>query len=358
MPHGAQNPKPKQALNPELPIITSRFMTNAQITTSNIPVIESLRGIAASMVCLFHFTCGHHGFISNESVFKQVARNGWLGVEIFFVISGFVVPYSMYKNGYQLSHFPRFLLRRLLRLEPPYLLSIIGVLMLNYLAPFNSIYRGHNFVLNPIQISLHLGYLIAFFPGYIWLNPAYWTLAIEFQYYFILGLLFILINHRHLAFFWAGSLLLLLFSMLLPSERHFFHYSPYFMLGFCLFRKLERGLPALHFYTFSLLTFGLIFFQRGIGPFLASLLPFLLICFAPDWNPKPLKFLGMISYSMYLLHGSFAGRIIDYSAPFVVGDTLRIGIVMITFIVVCAMSYGFYLMIEKPSIAWSRRWKF
>jgi len=310
-------------------------MTNAKITTSNIPVIETLRGIAASMVCLFHFACGNPDFISNGNVFKQVASNGWLGVEIFFVISGFVVPYSMYKNGYQLLNFPRFLLRRLLRLEPPYLLSIIGVLILNYLATLTSIYRGQDFVLDPIQISLHAGYLIAFFPGYNWLNPAYWTLAIEFQYYFILGLLFVLINHRLLAFFWSGSLVLLLLSFIVSSDRHFFHYSPYFVLGFVLFRKLERGLPELHFYSLSLMVFGLIYYQKGIDTLLASLVPFLLIRFVPDWNPKPLKFLGMISYSMYLLHGPFAGRIINLSTRFVVGDSLRIGIVVIAFILVC-----------------------
>ena len=85
------------------------------LPSPNIPVVASLRGIAASMVCLYHFTCGNTSFISNENVFKQVASVGWLGVEIFFVISGFVIPYSMAKNGYQLRNFGGFLGRRLLR---------------------------------------------------------------------------------------------------------------------------------------------------------------------------------------------------------------------------------------------------
>ena len=82
------------------------------LPSPNIPVVASLRGIAASMVCLYHFTCGNTSFISNENMFKQVASVGWLGVEIFFVISGFVIPYSMAKNGYQLRNFGGFLGRR------------------------------------------------------------------------------------------------------------------------------------------------------------------------------------------------------------------------------------------------------
>ena len=233
------------------------------------------------MVCLFHFTCGNTSFILDQNVFKQVASVGWLGVEIFFVISGFVIPYSMYKNGYQLHSFPRFLLRRLLRLEPPYLLSMVIVLVLNYLSALSSLYQGPGFVFDPVQLGLHLGYLIAFVPGYDWLTPVYWSLAIEFQYYLIVGLLFGLINHRHVLWFWAGALGLLLLALAFPNDKLFFHYSPYFVLGFGLFRKLERGLPDLHFYGLATLALGLIYFQTGLQTTLAALFPCLLILFAP-----------------------------------------------------------------------------
>ena len=285
-----------------------------------------------------------------------MASVGWLGVEIFFVISGFVIPYSMVKNGYQLRNFPGFLGRRLLRLEPPYLLSMLVVLVLNYLSTLSSLYQGTGFVFDPVQLGLHLGYLIAFIPGYDWLIPVYWSLAIEFQYYLIVGLLFGLINHRHLLGFWAGALGLLLLALVLPNDKLFFHYSPYFVLGFGLFRKLERGLSDLHFYGLMALALGLIYYQTGIQTTLAALFPCLLIRFAPSWNPQPLRFLGMISYSLYLLHLPLGGRVINLSERLVAGDWGRVGMVGVAFVVAVVAAYGFYWVIEKPAMGWSKRW--
>lgn len=327
----------------------------AKTENNNIPVIESLRGIAASMVCLFHFFCGNISYISNGNIFKQIAKSGWLGVEIFFVISGFVIPLSMFKNEYKLYKFANFLLSRLLRLEPPYLLSIMTVLVLNYLSTLSNMYQGASFILNPIQLSLHLGYLIAFFQGYDWLIPVYWSLAIEFQYYLVISLLFGFINHRDLSKFWLGVFVLLFLALALPNSKHFFYYSPYFVLGFILFRKMKHNLSDLYFYGFAALVLGLIYFQTGIETVLAALLPFILVRFAPNWNPKLLKFLGMISYSLYLIHVPLGGRVINLSARFVEDEWLRVGLVGLLFVVICVTAYGFYWLIEKPAIVWAKR---
>lgn len=51
-------------------------------------------------------------------------RNGYTGVYISFVISGFIIPYSLHRGGYTLRNFGRFLIKRGIRLYPPYLISI------------------------------------------------------------------------------------------------------------------------------------------------------------------------------------------------------------------------------------------
>jgi len=93
--------------------------------------------MAAISVAAFHFS----GPLSSEAA-KFIGTYTWLGVDVFFVISGFVIPLSLHGRGYRPSHFPTFMLRRLLRLEPPYLASIAMVILLGYLSSLAPGFQG------------------------------------------------------------------------------------------------------------------------------------------------------------------------------------------------------------------------
>ena len=96
---------------------------------NRISIIEAMRGAASIGVALYHFS----GQMTSE-IPKLLHSVGWLGVDVFFVISGFVIPLSLYDKGYSVRSFPNFLLRRLVRLEPPYLFSIALTLLLWHLS--------------------------------------------------------------------------------------------------------------------------------------------------------------------------------------------------------------------------------
>ena len=121
------------------------------------------------------------------SFLAPVGAYGWLGVEVFFVISGFIVPYAMLRAGYTLSAWPTFMVKRLVRLEPPYLVSIVVVMLLGIASTMAPGFQGPPIDWTPAQIAGHLGYLNTFL-GLPWLNPVYWSLAIEFQFYVLIGL--------------------------------------------------------------------------------------------------------------------------------------------------------------------------
>src|SRR5689334_14543570 len=89
-----------------------------------ISTVDSLRGIASLAVCWFHLTNGNPSFLTGGPL-KSSGTYGWLGVEMFFVISGFVIPYSLHKAGYDLKSFGTFVAKRIIRLDPPYLVSIV-----------------------------------------------------------------------------------------------------------------------------------------------------------------------------------------------------------------------------------------
>jgi len=107
------------------------------LLTGKIEIIEVLRGLASLAVVLFHMTNQMTGPIT-----VIIHSYGWLGVHVFFVISGCVIPLALYNLDYKTQQFPRFFLKRLVRLEPAYLSSIILTLVLWYLSSLVPAFKG------------------------------------------------------------------------------------------------------------------------------------------------------------------------------------------------------------------------
>ena len=193
------------------------------------------RGIAAVAVVWFHFANGNVHFL-HEGLLKQSGAYGWLGVDIFFVISGFILPYSLFRARYRPStvNYARFLWKRISRLDPPYLASLVIVLMLGYLSTVVPTYRGSQPNYSMVTILMHLGYINAFF-GRPWLNAVYWSLAIEFQYYVLIGLLFPLVRSNNRAVRLAFLCILGLSAFFIPRGDLVFHYFFLFIMGFAAF---------------------------------------------------------------------------------------------------------------------------
>ncbi|MEY2703627.1 MAG: hypothetical protein RLY43_2266, partial [Bacteroidota bacterium] len=103
-----------------------------------IRTLDSIRGLAASAVVLFHFTNSNVSFL-NEGALRNFGKFGFLGVVMFFIISGFVLCNTLIHIEYKFKYFPYFILKRLIRLEPPYLLSILIVVFLNFVSEKSSI---------------------------------------------------------------------------------------------------------------------------------------------------------------------------------------------------------------------------
>ena len=151
--------------------------------SGRIEVVEQLRGLAALSVTWFHLTNQYSDWVMSSGTY------GWLGVEAFFVISGFVIPLSLAGDWSRFGAraVPGFFLRRLIRIEPPYLLSVLLVVLLNVVAAQFSLFQGQSLGISMRQILWHAAYLIPL-TQYEWLQPVYWTLAYEFVFYIAVGL--------------------------------------------------------------------------------------------------------------------------------------------------------------------------
>ena len=193
--------KSKAALPlPERNSIASRFLVHISRETSSgrfIPEMDGLRFAAVAMVILYHL----NGYLTAKSPFyssappssdwlAQAAMVGNRGVELFFVISGFILglPFAAhYLKGAAPVNLRKYYLRRLTRLEPPYfvallLLFIMGAVILGF--PSASFYP---------HFAASLFYSHSLIYGTF--SPAMgvaWSLEIEVQFYLLVPLLTLL----------------------------------------------------------------------------------------------------------------------------------------------------------------------
>jgi peptidoglycan/LPS O-acetylase OafA/YrhL len=315
--------------------------------SKDIQSVELLRGLAAAMVCYFHLTQGNQNFLSEGSLVKKAGIWGWTGVEIFFVISGFIIPYAMYLKKYKINNFPTFLKKRILRIEPPYLISIVLVIALNYLSTLSPYYKGAPFIVDWGNLASHLAYLNIFTNG-TWLNPVYWSLAIEFQYYLLMALCFgMIISDKATYRFLFFGLFISLSFLPLPANKFIFTYSCYFLLGITLFQFVCNVISKSEFLVLLLIVASVLCYSQGLMLLLISTGALFVIYYINN-VPRFLRFLGVISYSLYLIHVPIGGRIINLSASFVQSPFLRECIVFASFITCIIASSFFYRFFEKP----------
>lgn len=310
--------------------------------------LDALRGLAALAVTWFHMTNTY----DPASWARKSGDFGWTGVDAFFVISGFVIPYSLYRADYRFAHVWRFLARRLVRLEPPYLLSIAAVIALQFLSEALPGFRGKVLHYDPLMVASHLLYLIPF-TRFDWINVVYWSLAYEFAFYILMALFFPLLSKRHLAWSvlavfaaWTAKHGLtgqwdsrvLLFALGISTARHFMGRDSLRAFFLCL------GTTALAIAWIGDLTSAV-----------AGTATALVIAFARFKPPAPLVALGSISYSLYLLHVPVGGRVINLGRRFVAGSGQELLLSLVALAISLAAAAIFYRLVEVPATRLAHR---
>lgn len=313
-----------------------------------ISVINTLRGIAALVVCLYHFVCTTTDYIENQ-IILDIFSFGKKGVQIFFIISGIVIPLSMLKAKYSYKLFSKFISKRFIRIEPPYIaavaLGIIYAVVRNYIPSSNQIDLIPNFK----TVILHLGYLIPFFENTNWISPVFWTLSIEFQYYLILALLIPMIISDKKVLKWIFTIIILALSLFSNQQAFFLYWSAYFGLGiFYILYKYEKY-SLYEFIVIMILCSTIVFFNQGLIDLTIGIGTLLVINYFPSFKSKIGNFLGKISYSLYLIHAIIGSAIINYLSHIYKTPLSKLVVILIGLAISIISAYIFWLIIEKPS---------
>lgn len=335
--------------------------------------VDGLRGIAALWVVLFHVRGGGHlpTLIAAMpawmvDVFFQA---GELGVDIFFVLSGFVMALVVDGKAFGTRNVLPFLGRRLVRLSPPLYFSMAAVLAFAWL---KSRTVGGEFLLPSLtDVLAQATYLHGFFQVPL-LNGVYWTLGIEVQFYVVFALLMAGITAlvgppRVDALRAQMGFVLLVFASLWPLgvltgpgwTGGFLPYWYAFWLGACIRWRAHLGvcLPV------AVALFLVCDVVLGNGSLVvAAITGWLLLegtgtsALRAALASRVVLFVGTVSYSLYLLHPPVTGAAFNLAHRLlphtVAGETVALGVVIVSCV---AAAYVGYRLVEMPSMRWSKR---
>jgi len=268
----------------------------------------------------------------------------------------------MHRSGYRLPKDTKsYLLRRLIRIDPPYFFASAGSALLWYLASLASGFRG-----SPPNISwaaslAHVGYLNGVL-GFPWYAPASWTLGIEFQFYLLAAVALPLCVVRSGAFLLPAlianvlTLLGVHYGMVAEAQANsaaILTWIPLFLIGVSAFRrfsKLSANGEFLVVQMTSAATGMLVGRPAGVA---AAVLSALLLAYGRIDLPKTLAAYASITYSLYLVHGPIGTRVVRLVQR--LGDTPGVDILSVFAGTVASLVAAviFWHSVERPALRWA-----
>ncbi|HYV17853.1 MAG TPA: acyltransferase [Verrucomicrobiae bacterium] len=338
----------------------------------NVRPMEGLRGFAVFLVFFVHYTALVKPWIAGSPATLSLARGlhdiGGTGVDLFFVLSGYLIYGSLIARE---QRFFKFMSRRVERIYPAFAAVFAVYLLLSFLFP------QENKIPSPWPHGLlYVAQNLLLLPGIVPIDPMItvaWSLSYEMFYYLAIPLLIVLLGLRSRRIRWRLLIFLGLawgFALLCA-----FTDGPIklimFIAGIILYEVMQSPLVLTPASGGSLaaLVIGLsCMLLRTDGPAWLALkewvlfVAFFLLCLtcfrAPeDWLPRafawtPLRWLGNMSYSYYLVHGlALKGSFLALSRalpPETVGAWVFWPLLPLMFAWTLLPSAGLFVLVERP----------
>jgi peptidoglycan/LPS O-acetylase OafA/YrhL len=303
------------------------------------PTLDGWRALSVIAVILYH---GRSGFFRGGSLLTRLSAHGDVGVDIFFVISGFLICGLLLQEYHRHGgiNLRRFYIRRCFRILPPYYavlavlctISLFGTIHLNYSYLPSCLLFFRNY--KPLGMDYQGGFYTAHF----------WSLAVEEHFYLIWPILLIAAKPKRAGKVAFGFAMVVLAWR--SAESHF-RWLPDILLPANLLSRTDARLDALLWGCLAAIYFpamvrygGRIRFSQLWLPLLATwlviekfqppglillravLLPLLVLStvIQPgsflgrilEW--QPLRWIGAISYSLYLWQELFLPQVASEKA--------------------------------------------
>jgi peptidoglycan/LPS O-acetylase OafA/YrhL len=347
--------------------------------------IDALRGLAALGIVLHHLNL--YGPLR-----EPISRLAplwvlwtdwacWIGVQIFFVISGFVIAYSLRNAEMTLRFVGNFALRRSIRLDPSYLTVVALVSAMHLLPNWTALPSPHESEISLGQVLTH-GIYLQNLLGYDNLSAGFWTLCIEMQFYLLFCVLWGLAQwlarfvpsaaDSRRATGWMGALV---FSPLAVAslwwlgldhayENWIVYFFSMFFLGTVVWWTLEKRLPAWFLWSYVLLIVARLSWVWGVEIAIALWAGVTIYIVGrmgrlADWLAwRPLKYLGLISYSLYLIHYPVS-HVVVWTGHRLTGDRpwAAVGWTVVALVLSLLAAHVLHVLVEAPTARLATRLK-
>jgi len=283
--------------------------------------LDALRGIAALAVVLYHFTTRYNQIFNKEFICNFTF--GWLGVPVFFILSGFVIYLTVNKSNTIL----KFLKSRFLRLYPTYWICIVLTLLFHFFSSlsinrlsFSDVLLNFTMFQGLFDIKNVDGAYWSLFPELIfYLLMAFLMLLKKQNTYYIYNIILIILGVLYLI--WPNIVFekiltiqyILLFMIGIAFYRIYNGINTYFdfilifinwLVGTKLYYNSNQSISLILLYFAFLIIIGTYFlFVYGKLKFLSK--------------SKTFMFLGYISYALYLIHQNIGYIIINFTEDYI-----------------------------------------
>ncbi len=339
-----------------------------------IPALDGLRGVAILLVVTFHY-------LGQTPLFSF----GWCGVDLFFVISGYLITQRLIANSQQSNRYTLFYRNRMLRIVPLYFLVLITffaivflfkppdgfVFYRQYWPYFFTFLQNWIFIFKGYPAELHLRHL--------------WSIAVEEQFYLIWPFVVYALSYRFniIPITWTLLIVTILvrivMALILPEDYDYysntFFRADAFLVGALLYLMLQRdkvpaGFKAILYISPAVVVAHIIIYQSArhnapywrFAGFTALAFSFALLVYYAITSTKmpalsrfltfkPLLLTGKLSYGLYIFHWPMLllinDRLYGLYHRFTIGESFARGLSLLsTFCLSFCLSYISYQYYE------------
>ncbi len=374
-------------------------MDNSGDVSRRIPELDGIRGIAILLVLIWHYGACEIQAEPRNLLYYGIRTLGltWSGVDLFFVLSGFLIGGILLDNKDSTNYFSTFYIRRICRIFPLYFLWVFLFIDAIPIAAHSDWLFGKSLPLwsyLTFTQNFVMGKTGEFGPNWLGIT---WSLAVEEQFYLVLPLLIFFLSSQRLPYVLACIVLaapvLRLILMRYPNGN----LSPYvfmpcradaLMLGvLCAYGMRQGGfrrsltdhraflyglfaflLGLAGVFTYKnywILSFAMVSYGYSVLALLYSC--FLLITLTEGRglvtlvvrNPLMVR-LGIIAYGVYLFHQGVSGLIhgvLLRQAPHI-GDWISAGVTLSALLITLTLAELSWLYFEKPLVAIGHSFKY
>ena len=336
-----------------------------------ITILDGFRCIAIIMVLLSHYTAtwtppeSTENYYPYEDSYTEVFlfKYGYLGVELFFMISGFVIFMTLEKC----SSIKEFLVKRFIRLFPLLLLASIITFI------FPKIFDTNNEF--PVFHRPFVNFLpsLTFSDIWIWntllnkkigyIDGSYWSLVIEVKFYIFSALIYFFNKKKFIRNWLYFTLIILVAYIFIQKESiqklinilFIAKYIVFFTLGVLFYDLFKtKNVKNIHIalvVIFLALQFSFLQTRIETGFILSFIALFFLFIYKESWlsflNFRLLNIIGLCSYPLYLIHQSIGVMMIGKLAKiFNLHDSSWV-LIPIVILIMITISYFIHIYLER-----------